>query len=93
MSSKYLPVQSQAIETLELGVKYLMEINVHEIKFCVDLFSRMRLLTFFAWIYFRGSRNSNNLAWIYFVGCQICIHVLFFLFFVAKDSYVNRLIC
>ena len=42
-----------------------------EINFRVDLFSRMGISVYFAWIYFRGWQNFNNFAWTYFRGSYI----------------------
>ena len=38
---------------------YLKEINFREINFDEDLFSRMQILPYFAWIYFRGCQIYN----------------------------------
>ena len=38
------------------------EINFRDVSFCVDLFSRMQILPYFAWIYFRGKKNMANFA-------------------------------
>ena len=41
------------------------QINLRNINFPVDLFSRMQILPAFAWIYFRG------FSWTYFRDCKI----------------------
>ena len=41
-------------------IKYLTELNFREINFHMNLFWRMSILPYIAWVYFRGSRNKTN---------------------------------
>ena len=50
----------------------LIENNFCNVNFCVDLFSQMQFLLYFAWICFRRWWNLSIFAWTYYSGCRIC---------------------